>query len=184
MTIANIIVFVLVMALAFLLLAYASREQYQVKLVRKLPAPPDRVWEYLSRPEMYSHWSAYVTDCNPIDSDASGVGTRRRVVMDLNPAPGEREEEITRWEDGKTLELRYVWEKRDGKPVRWKDAHVEYRLRPDEDGTSLTSDFRFSGTGALGRVFSLLSFRKRLEKEHRQSMDNLERRLREETYPA
>jgi uncharacterized protein YndB with AHSA1/START domain len=183
-TIANIIVIVLAVTLGFLLLAYASPIRYQVKVVRKLPVPPERVWRYLSEPERFPHWFPNISDCTTNGDVKSGVGQRRHVRLERKRRLGEREEEATRWEENRILILEHLWERMEGKPVHWVEARSEYRLDPEDGGTRLTTSFWFSGDGTMGRIFSLLSYRKKHEREHRLALSNLEKRLVEETYPS
>ena len=184
MTVPNLIVFGLAFVLAFLLLAYAAPKKFQVKISRKLSAPPDRIWPYLSVPERYPNWFPFLTDCRAVNGTQNGVGQKRLVKIDRNKNLGEREEEVTRWDENQVIELQHVWEKMDGKLVRWVEARTEYRLKAVDDGTEMTSRFWFSGQGLMGKIFSLLSFRKKHEMEHRLALDNLEKRLQEETYKS
>lgn len=177
MTIVNLIVVVLSATLAFLLLAYAAPRRYQVKVSRKLPVPPDRIWPYLSDPEYLPRWFPGVTECTTNGEVTSGVGQRRHIKLDRDLRRAEREEEVTRWEEDKSIILEHVWEKMDGKTPPWVEGKSEYRLEPVDGGTQLTGWYTFSGHGTMGRIFSLLSFRKKHEREYRLAFDNLEKQL-------
>ena len=82
MTVSNIIVMVLSAVLAFLLLAYAAHKRYQVKVSRRLAAPPDRVWPYLSDPAYLPRWFPGVTECASNGEVKTGVGQRRHIKID------------------------------------------------------------------------------------------------------
>ena len=184
MFLAYAIVFILVCVLALLLLLWAAPRRYQVKITRTLPSPPDRVWAYLSGPERYPHWFPYVASCEHMSGPARGVGQRRRVKIDRNGRLGEREDEVVSWEENRHLELDERNEILGGRPMGWRDARAEYRLQPAGEGTALTAILWFYGRGLLGGVFSLLFFRKRHEKDLKLGLTHLEKRLREERYPA
>jgi uncharacterized protein YndB with AHSA1/START domain len=184
MTIANIVVIVLSATLAFLLLAYAAPKRYQVKVVRKMPAPPERVWPYLSQPERFPHWFPYVSDCLANGEVQSGVGQKRHVRLDRKRHLGEREEEVSNWDENRIITLEHLWEKIDGKPAPWVDGQSQFLLEPVDGGTQLTCWYTFTGNGTMGRIFSLISFRKKHEKEYKLAFENLEKRLTEETYPS
>jgi uncharacterized protein YndB with AHSA1/START domain len=178
------IAYILLVGLAFLLLVYAAPRRYQVKVTRVVPAPPERVWAYLSDPARFPHFFPYVADCVHAGGPERGVGQRRRVALDVRGQPGEREEQATRWEENQRLELTHGRETRDGREVLWTEARSEFRLAPADGGTAVTGVLWFSGRGALGRVFSLLTIRKRHEADCRAALANLEKRLREESFPA
>ena len=180
MTITNIIVVILSAVLGFLLLAYAAPKRYQVKVARKLPAPPDRVWPYLSEPEYLPRWFPGVTESMTIGDVQSGVGQRRHIKIDRDLKRAEREEEVTRWDQDRAITLEHLWEKMGGKTPPWIEGKSEYRLEPVDGGTQLTGWYTFSGHGTMGRIFSLLSFRKKHEKEYRLAFDNLEKQIAEE----
>jgi uncharacterized protein YndB with AHSA1/START domain len=177
------IVYVLLGVLAFLLLAYAAPRRYQVKVTRVVPAPPERVWAYVSDPARFPHFFPYVADCVHAGGPERGPGQRRRVVLDRRGTPGEREETATRWEENRLLELTHGPETRGGRAVPWVEAKSEFRLAPADGGTAVTGVLWFSGRDALGRVLALLSFRKRHEADLRAALAHLERRLREEAFP-
>ncbi len=181
MTIANIIVVVLSAMLGFLLLAYAAPKRYQVKVARRLAAPPDRVWPYLSEPEYLPRWFPGVTESTLVGQVQSGVGQKRHIKIDRNLKRAEREEEVTRWDEARVITLEHLWEKMDGKTPPWIEGKSEYRLEAVEGGTQLTGWYTFSGHGTMGRIFSLLSFRKKHEKEYRLAFDNLEKQVAEES---
>jgi hypothetical protein len=178
------IAFVLVFVLALLLLIWAAPRRYQVKLTRTLEARPARVWAYLSEPERYPHWFPYVASCRLEQGPASGVGQKRRLRLDRNGVLGEREDEVVTWDEGRRIDLAQKNETMHGRAVGWRDARAEYRLEPNGAGTHLTGVYWFYGRGLLGGVFSLLFFRKRHEKDLRLALSHLEKRLREEAYPA
>lgn len=179
MTVANLVIVVLSAALAFLLLAYAAPRRYQVKVDRELAAPPDRIWPYLSDPEYLPRWFPGVTESTLVGEIQSGVGQRRHIRLDRNLKRAEREEEVTQWKDNQSITLEHRWEKMNGKTPPWIEGKSEYRLEPIEGGTRLTGWYTFSGHGTMGRIFSLLSFRKKHEKEYRLAFDNLEKRVTE-----
>ena len=77
--------------------------------------------------------------------------------------------------------LRHVSEQRGGRAVRWEDAQSEFRLEPAEGGTRVTGVLWFSGRGMLGRIFSLLRYRKLHEEDFQAALAHLEKRLREES---
>lgn len=184
MALGYAIAFVLAFVLALLLLIWAAPRRYQVKLSRKLEAKPVRVWAYLSEPERYPHWFPYVASCKLDGGPAQGVGQKRRLHLDRNGVLGEREDEVVTWEEGRRIDLSQKNETMHGRAVGWRDARAEYRLEPTGDGTTVTGVLWFYGRGLLGGVFSLLFFRKRHEKDLRLALSHLEKRLREETYPA
>ena len=183
MAIAYVIVFILVCALALLLLLWAAPRRYQIKITRTMPVPPERVWPYVSEPERFPHWFPYVASCEHIGGPLKGVGQKRRVRIDRNGVLGERDEEAVTWEENRRIDLLRGDEKHHGKLVGWRDARAEFRLAPVPEGTAVTGVLWFFGRGTLGGVFSLLFFRKRHEKDFRQALQYLERRLREESYP-
>lgn len=178
------IAYVLLGVLALLLLIYAAPRRYQVKVTRVVAAPPERVWHYLADPERFPHFFPYVAACVHAGGPERGLGQRRRVVLDHRGTPGEREEEATRWEENRLLELTHLGETRNRRSVSWTDARSEFRLAADPAGTAVTGVLWFSGRGSLGPVFALLFTRKRHEQEFRAALDTLDRRLREESYPA
>jgi uncharacterized protein YndB with AHSA1/START domain len=180
---AYLLAFILVFILTLLLLGYAAPRRYQVKVTRTLPAPPERVWAYVSDPERFPHWFPYVAACAHSGGPAQGVGQRRRVILDLEGRPGEREEEVTRWEEPRVIEIQHLWETREGRRVPWEHARSEFRIAPAESGTSFTGVLWFSGRGMMGRIFGLLTIRKRHERDFGLGLANLEKRLREESYP-
>jgi uncharacterized protein YndB with AHSA1/START domain len=179
-TIPNIIVMVLSAVLAFLLLAYAAPKRYQVKVSRRLPAPPDRVWPYLSDPEYLPRWFPGVTECVGNSDVRNGVGQRRHIRIDRDLKRIEREEEATGWIENQYLVLEHAWEKVNGKTPPWTEGKSEYKLEAVDGGTELTGWYTFSGHGTMGRIFSLLSFRKKHEKVYRLAFDNLEKRIGED----
>lgn len=181
---AYAVAFVVGFLLALLLLGYASPRRYQIKVQRTLPAPPDRVWPFLAEPTRFPRWFPYVESCELAGGPATGTGQRRKLVLDLGGVRGEREEEAGRWDDNRFLELVHLREQRAGRPVRWTDARNEFRLEPVPGGTSFTGVMWFSGRGMLGRIFSLLFFRKMHERHLRMALANLEQRLREGGSPA
>ena len=181
---AYLLAFVPVFLLVLLLLGYAAPRRYQVKVMRTLPAPPERVWTYLADPERFPHWFPYVSACTHSGGPARGVGQRRRVVLDLEGKPGQREEEASRWDEPRVLELQHLWETHEGRRVPWDYARSEFRLAPAEGGTSMTGVLWFSGRGMMGRIFALLTIRKRHERDFRLALAHLEKRLREESYPS
>jgi uncharacterized protein YndB with AHSA1/START domain len=178
------IAFFLTVVLAFLLLVYAAPRRYQVKVTRFVPAPPERVWAYVSDPARFPHFFPGVTDCTHAGGPERGLGQRRHVVLDLRGKPGEREEEATLWEENQRLELTPGRETRGGREVPWNEARGGFRLAPAPGGTTVTGVLWFSGRGSLGRIFSLLTIRKRHEADYRAALATLERRLREESFPA
>src|SRR5262249_29425555 len=105
------------------------------------------------------------------------------VTLDLEGTPGEREEEVSRWEELRVIELQHLRETRAGRPVPWEQARSEFRLAPADNGTSFTGILWFSGRGMMGRIFSLLTIRKRHEHQFRLALQHLEKRLREESFP-
>lgn len=177
------IVYVLLGVLAFLLLAYAAPRRYQVKVTRVVPAPPARVWAYLSDPARFPHFFPYVADCTHSGGPERGLGQRRHVVLDRRGVSGEREETATRWEEDRLLVLTHGPETRRGHEVLWTEARSEFRLAPAEGGTAVTGVLWFDGRNSLGRVLALLSLRKRHEAEFRAALAHLEKRLREESFP-
>jgi uncharacterized protein YndB with AHSA1/START domain len=177
------VVYVLLGVLAFLLLAYAAPRRYQVKVTRVVPAPPERVWAYVADPARFPHFFPDVADCVHVGGPERGLGQRRRVILDRRGTPGEREEEATRWEENRRLELTHGPERRGGRPVTWEEARSEFHLAPADGGTAVTGVLWFSGRDALGRVLALLSTRKRHEAAFRAALANLEQRLREESFP-
>jgi uncharacterized protein YndB with AHSA1/START domain len=177
------ITYVLLCLLAFLLLVYAAPRRYQVKVTRTLAAPPERIWPYLADPARFPHWFPNVTACAHAGGPERGVGQRRRLSLERRGVPGEREEEATRWEEGRILELTHRWETRAGRPALWEEARAEFRMEPVAGGTAMTGVLWFSGRGSLGRVLSLLSFRKRHEAEFGAALERLDQRLREESFP-
>jgi hypothetical protein len=179
-----LIAFILTCVLALLFLIWASPRRYQVKLTRKLGAPPARVWAYVSEPERYPYWFPYVASCKLDGGPASGIGQKRRLQLDRNGVLGEREDEVVTWEEGRRIDLDQKNEMMHGRAVGWRDGRAEYRLEPNGEGTTLTTSYWFYGRGLLGGVFSLLFFRKRHEKDLRLALSHLEKRLREETYTA
>lgn len=180
MTLVYLVVLVALFALAYGLLGWASPRRYQVKVARSLPAAPERVWSYLAEPSHWPHWFPHVTSCEHVGGPASGVGQRRRVRFEHGGAAGEREEQATTWDEPRLLVLEHGEERLAGKPEPWTDAKWEFRLAPDAGGTMLTGVLWFSGRGAMGRALSLLSIRKRHEREMRQALANLETRLRDD----
>ena len=183
MAVAYGIAFVLAFVLAFLLLLWAAPRRYQVKVTRSLPAPPDRVWAYVSDPERFPRWFPHVVSCELAGGPPRGVGQRRRLKIDRNGVLGEREEEAVLWEEGRRIDLTRTLDTLHGRPVGWRDARAEYRLAPAGEGTAMTAVLWFYGRGLLGGIFSLLSYRKRHEADFRLALTHLERRLREESYP-
>lgn len=181
MTIANIIVVILSALLAFLLLAYAAPRRYQVKVTRRLPAPPDRVWPYLSDPEYLPRWFPGVTEATTIGDVETGVGQKRHIKLDRDLKRAEREEEATHWDEGRALTLEHLWETMNGKTPPWIEGKSEYRLEAVEEGTQLTGWYTFSGHGTMGRIFSLLSFRKKHEREYELAFENLEMQVVQES---
>jgi hypothetical protein len=179
-----VIAFVLTCLLTLLLLIWAAPRRYQVKLSRKLEATPARVWAYLSEPERYPHWFPYVASCKLDGGPPRGIGQKRRLQLDRNGVLGEREDEVVIWDEGQRIDLDQKNETMHGRAVGWRDARAEFRLEPHGNGTTITSSYWFHGRGLLGGVFSLLFFRKRHEKDLRLALSHLEKRLREETYPA
>jgi uncharacterized protein YndB with AHSA1/START domain len=177
------VVYVLLCILAFLLLAYAAPRRYQVKVTRVVPAPPERVWAYVSDPARFPHFFPYVVDCTHAGGPERGLGQRRRVVLDRRGVSGEREETATVWEENRHLVLTHGRETRGGREVLWTEAKSEFRLAPTDGGTAVTGVLWFDGRNSLGRVLSLLSIRKRHEAEFRVALAHLEKRLREETFP-
>lgn len=180
----NITVFVLAFVLAFLFLAYSAPRRYQVKVSRNISAPPKEVWPYLSDPKNFAEWYPFTLSSKLKNGVERGVGQRRVVQFEKDGHKGEREEEVTRWEDNRVIILEHLWEKVDGKAVPWYEARVEFWLEPDNGGTKLTSSFWFSGIGVFGRIFCLLSFRKRHEKEYRNALDHLQKRVQERSIAA
>jgi len=178
------IAFVLAFVLTLLLLIWAAPRRYQVKVSRRLPAPTERVWAYVSEPERYPYWFPYVASCKQDGGPPRGVGQKRHLQLDRNGVLGQRDDEVTLWTEGRRIEMDQKNEQLRGRAVGWRNAHAEYHLEPDGDGTRFTGVLWFYGRGLLGGVFSLLSFRKRHEKDLRLALTYLEKRLREETYPA
>jgi uncharacterized protein YndB with AHSA1/START domain len=178
------IAFVLFAALALLLLIYAAPRRYQVKVTRVLPAPAERIWPYVSEPARLPLWFPYVAACAHAGGPERGVGQRRLVTLDMRGKPGQREEEVTLWQENQRIELAQLWEKRGGRDVPWSNAKSEFRLAPAGDETAVTGVLWFTGRGPLGPAFSLLSLRKRLEGEYRVALERLELRLRKEPLSA
>jgi uncharacterized protein YndB with AHSA1/START domain len=180
----NIAGFTIAFLLAFVLLAISAPRRYQVKVWRNISAPPKDVWPLVSDPKNYSDWFPGAVYSELKNGVEHGVGQRRIIRFENNGHKGEREEEVTRWEENRVIILEHLWERVDGKAVPWYEARVEFWLEPDNGGTKLTSSFWFSGIGVFGRIFSLLSFRKRHEKEYRNALDHLEKRMQESSVAA
>ncbi|SDS91943.1 SRPBCC domain-containing protein [Jiangella sp. DSM 45060] len=94
----------------------------------RIDAPPERVWAYLTDPELLGRWwGSAEADARP--------GGLLRVAMDGGPDPVMRGEfvELTPYE---RLVFTFGWEPGPGVPdVAPGGSRVEIRLRPDGGGT-------------------------------------------------
>lgn len=171
-------------AVAFLLLGFASPKRFQVKAERRLSAPPDRVWPYLLEPARLPQWFPFVTDCTPVDGNGRTVGSRRRVRLDRFARIGEREEVLTRLEVGRFVAFEHSRERWGGRTAVWREGRLELRLEARDGGSLLRASYWFDGVGYLGRMLCLLFLRKRHEADLVLSLSHLEKRLVEATFSS
>ena len=184
MTSLHYAVYVLGLLVAFLLLGFASPRRFQVKARRELPAPPDAVWPYLVEAERFPTWYPFVVTCEPSGGADGAVGSRRLVGLDRNRRLGEREEVVGQVEPMRLVALEHSRERWDGRLALWREGRLELRLAASPGGSTVTGSYWFDGVGYLGRMFCLLSLRKRHEADLRLALANLEKRLVEKTFPA
>lgn len=184
MTAAQWVSYALIAVVAFLLLGFASPRRFQVKAQRRLPAPPDGVWPYLTEPARLPQWFPFITDCEAFPGDGPGAGSRRRVRLDRFGRIGEREEIMSQSEPNRFVAFEHSRERWGGRPAAWKEGRLELRLEPAENGSVLRASYWFEGVGYLGRMLCLLFLRKRHEADLHLALAHLEKRLVEASFPS
>ena len=99
-----------------------------VEIERRLPAPPDRVWDLVMDPERLDEWVTVHRRLIGADGGPPRVGYRMRQRIHLRGLSLDIRWELVECRPGRLA----VWRGRG--PARSR-ADIEYRLSPDGDGT-------------------------------------------------
>lgn len=74
-----------------------------------IAAPPERVWDLLRDWEGQAAWMVDATECAVVGDRREGVGTRVRAVTTFaGGIPVADPMEVTRWEEGRLIEIRHL----------------------------------------------------------------------------
>jgi ribosome-associated toxin RatA of RatAB toxin-antitoxin module len=113
---------------------------------RRMSASAGRLWAlFADFPNLASHWNG-LRATSAIGDQTSGVGARRRV--ELKPI-GSMDETVTVWEVGRRIDTR----NQPSASVPFKHAESTLTLEPEDNGTSVTFDYRYVPKGgAIGRL--------------------------------
>jgi uncharacterized protein YndB with AHSA1/START domain len=107
----------------------------------EIDAPPDRVFEYVSQPELMKEWVGGLIEFRPLDPGPA-LGARGVQVVEVGRRNWELESEITRYQPPRILEARlthrgfestaaYELEERDGRTHVRATLDTTYRLGAD-----------------------------------------------------
>jgi uncharacterized protein YndB with AHSA1/START domain len=103
-----------------------------------IDAPADRVFEYVSRPDLMKEWVGGLVEFRPIDAGPA-LGARGVQVVEMSRRNWELESEITRYQPPRALEARlthkgfestaaYELEEHDGRTHVRATLDTEYKL--------------------------------------------------------
>lgn len=122
---------------------------HAVAHTQHIDAPPDHVWQVLSRVGQVHVFSPLVFDSWTTSDAEQGVGATRH--CDLGDS-GEVDEIVTEWRQGEGFTIEVT----EGLPGVLQDLRVRYDLAPDGDGTAITQtmliDFRGPLAGLMARA--------------------------------
>lgn len=151
-----VVLLLLVIVIAGLWAIGGRRYEYEFEL--SVNAPPERIYPYLTDPQLLPKWISGLVESKPVTKDGLHVGARSIETVEENARRITMESEVTRYEPNRVLESRLTNE--------MMDVLVIYELQPDGNGTRLRHKMSANYKGFFIRVIAPLiggSVRSKLE---------------------
>ncbi len=143
-----------------------------IKLSRRIPAAPAKVWAVLADFPNIATWNTGVAKSFATSDITGGVGAQRH--CDLAPF-GELEETVTEWDDARRMVISIDVARK--LPIA--HAEVTFVLSPADDATDVSVDYTYQPKfGVLGRIMSSLALDRQLAKGFKGFLRDLDRASR------
>ena len=129
-----------------------------IKVSRRIPSPPARVWAVLADFPNIATWNTGVAKSFATSDSTGGVGARRH--CDLAPF-GELEETVKEWDDTRRMVIHID----SAKKLPIAHAEVTFVLSPADDATEVSVNYEYKPKfGFLGQIIASLALDGQLTK--------------------
>ncbi len=129
-----------------------------IKVSRRIPSAPAKVWAVLADLANFSTWNSGVAKSFATSDSTGGVGAQRH--CDLAPF-GELEETVKEWDDTRRMVIRID----SAKKLPIAHGEVTFVLSPADDATEVSVNYAYKPKfGLLGQIMGSLALDGQLRK--------------------
>ncbi len=139
-----------------------------IKVSRRIPSPPAKVWAVLADFPNIATWNTGVAKSFATSDSTGGVGARRH--CDLAPF-GELEETVKEWDDARRMVISID----SAKKLPIAHAEVTFVLSPADDATEVSVNYEYKPKfGFLGQIMGSLVLDGQLTKGFKGFLNDLD----------